>query len=189
MSVPAAKAFSPAPVMITALIPASASILPASVIRPSYIAKVRALRACGRFRTMRAMPAASWVNSSSSVAGAALIAGSFAVRLAGPRAGREGAGRALSRQGLAHDAARDQVVDGVLRVAGAAQDGAAVLAQERRRPVDPARGLRELHRQAERPHRADAGVVDLHHHLAGERLRIRVHGGHVEDGPGRHAAG
>ena len=49
MSVPAAKALSPAPVTTSALMPLPAA--PAQIsARPSYMAKVRALRACGRLK-------------------------------------------------------------------------------------------------------------------------------------------
>ncbi len=50
MSVPAAKALSPAPVMISAFTAGSAAIASQQVISPWYIAKVSALRACGRLR-------------------------------------------------------------------------------------------------------------------------------------------
>ncbi len=66
MSVPAAKAFSPAPVMTSALTDLSSWIRRHCVTSPSYIAKVSALRAWGRLRTMRAM-APSCETSSSSV--------------------------------------------------------------------------------------------------------------------------
>jgi hypothetical protein len=56
MSVPDAKALSPAPVRISAL--SEESSLAARQISPrrSYIAKVNALRACGRLKVMRPMP-------------------------------------------------------------------------------------------------------------------------------------
>ena len=59
MSVPEANALSPAPVRISALIDRSA--LMASQIEAiwSYIAKVIALRACGRLKVILAMPSST----------------------------------------------------------------------------------------------------------------------------------
>ena len=56
MSVPEANALSPAPVMISALIERSALMLSQITAICSYIAKVSALRACGRLKVIRAMP-------------------------------------------------------------------------------------------------------------------------------------
>jgi hypothetical protein len=59
MSVPAAKAFSPAPVMTMARNGPSGSI-PSQISRSrAYISKVSALRACGRFSVMMPMPFSS----------------------------------------------------------------------------------------------------------------------------------
>src|SRR4051812_38101382 len=56
MSVPAAKALSPAPVRIIALTDGSWSSASQICAIRSYIANVRALRACGRLKVSRAMP-------------------------------------------------------------------------------------------------------------------------------------
>ena len=59
MSVPDANALSPAPVRIIALI--ERSLLTVSQIAAicSYMAKVSALRACGRLNVSRAMPSST----------------------------------------------------------------------------------------------------------------------------------
>ena len=56
MSVPEANALSPAPVRISALIERSALISRQISAMRSYMAKVMALRACGRLKVIRAMP-------------------------------------------------------------------------------------------------------------------------------------
>src|SRR5579872_7409140 len=71
MSVPEANALSPAPVMINALIERSALMLSQIEAICSYMAKVSALRACGRLKVIRAMPSSTvWIRSSSVLMGA-----------------------------------------------------------------------------------------------------------------------
>ena len=53
MSVPAAKALSPAPVITRALTSWVWPTRPQISAKPSYIAKVRALRACGRLNVIQ----------------------------------------------------------------------------------------------------------------------------------------
>ena len=59
MSVPEANALSPVPVRIIALIERSALTLSQIAAICSYIAKVSALRACGRLKVSRAMPSST----------------------------------------------------------------------------------------------------------------------------------
>ena len=59
MSVPEANAFSPVPVRIIALIERSALTVSQIAAICSYIAKVSALRACGRLKVSRAMPSST----------------------------------------------------------------------------------------------------------------------------------
>ena len=56
MSVPDANALSPAPVKISTLIDLSAFACSQISARRSYIANVKALRACGRLKVTRPMP-------------------------------------------------------------------------------------------------------------------------------------
>ncbi len=53
MSVPAAKALSPAPVITSALASCVIPMRPQISATPSYIAKVSALRACGRLKVIQ----------------------------------------------------------------------------------------------------------------------------------------
>ncbi len=59
MSVPDANALSPVPVRIIALIERSAFTVSQIVAICSYIAKVSALRACGRLKVKWAMPSST----------------------------------------------------------------------------------------------------------------------------------
>src|SRR3546814_4545379 len=68
------------------------------------------------------------------------------------------------------------------------EDLAAVLAEQRCRLRDAARRCRELNRQAESVDPAGDRVVGSDDHLAGKRLRIRVHLGDGEHRPRGEAA-
>ena len=59
MSVPEANALSPVPVRIIALIERSLLMVSQIAAICSYIAKVSALRACGRLKVNRAMPSST----------------------------------------------------------------------------------------------------------------------------------
>src|SRR5262249_35299701 len=79
MSVPETKALSPAPVRISTLTLSSCSTCSQQSYSPSYMAQVRALRACGRLNVSRATaPRRSY--RSSSVFGTNSVAGVVAIR-------------------------------------------------------------------------------------------------------------
>jgi hypothetical protein len=59
MSVPEAKALSPAPCSTSTLIVRSRLASSQMAASRSYIAKVKALRACGRLKVIRPMPSRS----------------------------------------------------------------------------------------------------------------------------------
>jgi hypothetical protein len=59
MSVPAAKDLPPAPVRSIALMERSSSAIAQISASRSYMAKVKALRACGRLKVTKAMPSRS----------------------------------------------------------------------------------------------------------------------------------
>ena len=62
-----------------------------------------------------------------------------------------------------------------------------MLAEQRRGPVDGAGRRGELHRRADRVHPADGRMVQFHHHVAGERVRVGEHLTMVHHRACRHA--